>query len=580
MKDDLGNDSPQHSYESHVSGHSTPIRKKEYVIDIEDSPELNYRCSPISMPCTQDGGNEIAWDWQTPVNKNSYDKSKSSNKLIETPKRTKQLQKKRNSNSPLLQKPLKRKQVKMENIENIGKLTAELKALNEKMQSIQKNYDNDIIEKENDTKCEVSSKLMIELDSDNSDEIIVINNDKSKMNSITINSNNKNVTNYEDLFDDSIDDSMVKCSQEIEEKLNLCKSKRNDIMELSIVSEIKELSSTSEKSYYLTTSNTSTEYSKSSNISKNSSTNTSGYLKTYSNKSNRTNSNSNISMSNSKFNNNNNINISHENQTLKKKYISDFPDDSFDDCLATCIEDDKLESKLSEYDFSPSNSSHNTSLSKKIPKLVISNAITNKKISNNFLSTPGVKENINNKNKLITDDLVEEVETITDIETLQNSFPSKNSLENRKFFRTKSLSDQCFYQCKYANTNNKTTNVLKSNAVTQSVSTKFSIVKNQNSCKNNNFLQINGMENTHRFKKLDKKETDNHIVKYNSTNNLLSMKEIKESQSVRCTPEEIERKRLEAKMKLEAKRKLQQKNIKSSDNSLERKSPGKKYVKR
>lgn len=580
MKDDLGNDSPQHSYESHVSGHSTPIRKKEYVIDIEDSPELNYRCSPISMPCTQDGGNEIAWDWQTPVNKNSYDKSKSSNKLIETPKRTKQLQKKRNSNSPLLQKPLKRKQVKMENIENIGKLTAELKALNEKMQSIQKNYDNDIIEKENDTKCEVSSKLMIELDSDNSDEIIVINNDKSKMNSITINSNNKNVTNYEDLFDDSIDDSMVKCSQEIEEKLNLCKSKRNDIMELSIVSEIKELSSTSEKSYYLTTSNTSTEYSKSSNISKNSSTNTSGYLKTYSNKSNRTNSNSNISMSNSKFNNNNNINISHENQTLKKKYISDFPDDSFDDCLATCIEDDKLESKLSEYDFSSSNSSHNTSLSKKIPKLVISNAITNKKISNNFLSTPGVKENINNKNKLITDDLVEEVETITDIETLQNSFPSKNSLENRKFFRTKSLSDQCFYQCKYANTNNKTTNVLKSNAVTQSVSTKFSIVKNQNSCKNNNFLQINGMENTHRFKKLDKKETDNHIVKYNSTNNLLSMKEIKESQSVRCTPEEIERKRLEAKMKLEAKRKLQQKNIKSSDNSLERKSPGKKYVKR
>lgn len=580
MKDDLGNDSPQHSYESHVSGHSTPIRKKEYVIDIEDSPELNYRCSPISMPCTQDGGNEIAWDWQTPVNKNSYDKSKSSNKLIETPKRTKQLQKKRNSNSPLLQKPLKRKQVKMENIENIGKLTAELKALNEKMQSIQKNYDNDIIEKENDTKCEVSSKLMIELDSDNSDEIIVINNDKSKMNSITINSNNKNVTNYEDLFDDSIDDSMVKCSQEIEEKLNLCKSKRNDIMELSIVSEIKELSSTSEKSYYLTTSNTSTEYSKSSNISKNSSTNTSGYLKTYSNKSNRTNSNSNISMSNSKFNNNNNINISHENQTLKKKYISDFPDDSFDDCLATCIEDDKLESKLSEYDFSSSNSSHNTSLSKKIPKLVISNAITNKKISNNFLSTPGVKENINNKNKLITDDLVEEVETITDIETLQNSFPSKNSLENRKFFRTKSLSDQCFYQCKYANTNNKTTNVLKSNAVTQSVSTKFSIVKNQNSCKNNNFLQINGMENTHRFKKLDKKETDNHIVKYNSTNNLLSMKEIKESQSVRCTPEEIERKRLEAKMKLEAKRKLQQKNIKSNDNSLERKSPGKKYVKR
>ncbi|XP_017757546.1 PREDICTED: putative uncharacterized protein DDB_G0287457 [Eufriesea mexicana] len=477
MKVDVGNDSPQHSYDSRVYGHSTPIQKRDYVFDIEDSPEIDYRCSPISMPFTQDGGNEIAWDWQTSVNK-VHDKPIQSNNHIETPKRTKQLQKKRNSNSPLLQKPLKRKQVKMENIENIGKLTAELKALSEKMKSIQENCNNHMVENENDLKCESNSKLLLESDSESSDDIIiecVVNRNTSKINSSTVNSNNKKITNYEDLFDDSIDDSMVRCSQEIEEKLNLCKDKVNNTMQLSTVSEEKETSTSEKEIHYLTAPNISTECSRNSSISKTSSTNTSGYLKTYSNNSNKINSTLNVSMSNSKVINNNVINVTHGNQIVEDKSMSDFPDDSFDDCLATCIEDDKLLSKLSEYDFSPSNSGHNTENLKKISKHITSNTVANK-TTNNFLS----KLVVHNKGELITDDLVEEVTIVMDKKTIQNSFPSKNSLENRKFFKTKSLSDQCFYQNKNTNINNKTTNAFKSekryqsNLVTPSIRRKRS----------------------------------------------------------------------------------------------------------
>lgn len=539
MKVDIGNDSPQRSSDLRISGCSTPIRKRDYVYDVEDSPELDYRYSPVSMPCTQDGGNEIAWDWQTSGNKNSHDKSKTPNSHVETPKRTKQLQKKRNSDSPLLQKPLKRKQVKMENIENIGKLTAELRALSEKMKTIQQNCNNKV-ENEDDTKFESSSKLVIELDSDSSEDIMadcVVKSNKLKLKSASINNNNKNSTSYEDLFDDSINDSMVKCSQEVEKKLNLCKDKKNDTMELS--NEKKELSPSKKETQYLTIPNTSTECSKSS---KSCSTNTNGHLKTYSNNLNRTN------VSSSKLTKCNVINVSHGKQILQDKFTSDFLDDSFDDYLATFVdEDDKFFSKLSEYDFSPSKSHSNVNHSKKSSKL-ISDPTINKNIPNNSLS-----KLVTSDEMFIIDDLVEEVEAITDKKTIQESFPSQNSLENRKFFKTKCLSDQCFYQYKNTNKNSKTnTSKFGSNLVTTSTVSTIS-PKDQNSYKNNNVPSINGVGNTHELNRLDGKEGGNGIVKHKSASNLSSIKE-----SQWCTPEEIERKRLEAKMRLEAKRKLQQ----------------------
>ncbi|CAK9808801.1 hypothetical protein ANTPLA_LOCUS5921 [Anthophora plagiata] len=569
IKVDVGNDSPQHSCDSRLSGHSTPIRKKDYAYDIEDSPDLDYRCSPISLPFTQDGGNEIAWDWQSPVSKSSKDKSKSSNANIETPKRTKQLQKKRNSNSPLLQKQHKRKLLKVENIENIGKLTAELRALSERMKSIQQNFKDHTDVNETDAMCESKGKLAIDIDSDSSDdimvEIVANNDDKPK---IITNNNNKKNSNYEDLFDDSIEDSMVRCSQEIEEKLNLCKSKGNDLF---VGSKERELFSTSEtETNYLTTSNSSIENSRSSSTAKSTSISSSGHLRTYSNNSSKT-SHSNVSLS--KVSNRNITDESDGKGSFQERKMSQIPDDSFDACLATCIEDDKLLSKVSEYEFSPSYYIYDTNSSKKTSKQAVSNTRDKNTPNNYFLKLPPQNGGFSNyqDSKLITDELVDEIEIMNDREAIRKSLPGKNSLEKRKFFKTKSLSDQYFYQNRNASVNCKTTQPsnsvmpsekrFQSNSVNSSVSTTLSNVKGPNPNKGNNFSSINGMGNARPLNRLEEKEAGNCIVKYKSTSNLSNTKEAsKESQPVPCTPAEIEKKRLEAKMKLEAKRKLKQTN--------------------
>ncbi|XP_029045523.2 uncharacterized protein LOC114877300 isoform X1 [Osmia bicornis bicornis] len=566
MKVDVGNDSPQHSYDTRVSGHSTPILKKEYVYDIEDSPEIDYHYSPISLPCTQDGGNEISWDWQTTSSKNSYSNKPQSN-LNETPKRTKQLQKKRNSFSPLLQKPLKRKQIKMENIENIGKLTAELKALSERMKDMQQNCNNHVTENKDGGECESENKLLIGFDTEINDDIMiqVVDNHKSNVDTIAINNNIKKSSSYEDLFDDSIDDSMVRCSQEIEEKLNLRKSTENETTVVNIVSDKKE------KEFHFLTSINSTGSSRSINTSKNSSSDTSSQLKTYSNNSSK-NSASSFSISSlkntslQKGSSKNNV-IHTANKKLQETKMSDFPDDSFDDCLATFVEDDKLLTKLSEYDFNAPNSDANSSHSKKkgtVPS-------RNKQSSNSNLSKAVVDTVYNIESnytdaKLIADDLVGEFEFITDKETVQKSFPGKTSLENRKFFKTKSLSDQCCYQrrnCNLNNKTNKTSNIVVLNPKQYQLNSNCSVSTNsvttsQNSYKPNTLASINGTENAHALDRLEGNEDGDRIVKYKSTSNLNSIKEVKESLSVQCTPEEIEQKRREAKMRLEAKRKLQQ----------------------
>ncbi|XP_076235383.1 uncharacterized protein LOC143179860 [Calliopsis andreniformis] len=580
-KIEIGNESPQTSYDIRLSGHSTPIRKKDSTEDVEGSPELDYRCSPIFLPCTQEGGNEIAWDWQTSASKNYNDNIKAQNN-VETPKRTKQLQKKRNSNSPLLQKPLKRKQVKMENIENIGKFAAELKALTERMETMQQNCDNCTAVKEEDMdkngdgrEHEHGTKILIKLDNENSDDIMLdvnISNNKPNVNIIT-DDRIKKKSNYDDLFDESVEDSMVKCSQEIEAKFNLCETKGHDAIELSTVIEEKEFSSISEKdNQYLTASNHSTESSKNSNIFRSSSSmNTSSRLRTYSNNSSKTNSTSNASILNStgtsscKSISNNNV-IKHMLQE-KDKYA--IPNDSFDDCLATCVEDDKLLSKLSEYDFNFSSTDNNPSNSNKNSKQASLNPINNKPISNSFVpkaesSLRIVKPNSHNNSKLISNDLVEDISGLNHKEMVQKSFIGNTALENRKFFKTKSLSDQYFYHNKASSVNSRPSKTtlssekrFQSNSARSPVSTTFPLVKGQKPYESNKLSSINGVENAWTFNRSEEKESST-AIKYKSTSNLYSIKEIKESQPVQCTPEEIERKRLEAKMRLEAKRKLQQ----------------------
>ena len=571
MKVEVENDSHQHSNETRVSGHSTPIRRKEYTYNVEDSPELDYRCSPISLPCTQDGGNEIAWDWQVPGRSNSNENTKAHNSLVETPKRTKQLQKKRNSNSPLLQKPLKRKQVKMENMENMGRLTAELMALTEKMKSMQQMCENPTAVKEDSVKFEEESRLFTELDIDSSDALSEVGINKDKTEFITVDSNHKKGSNYADLFDDSVDDSMIKCSQEIEEKLNLCKSKGNNVLIMSTVTEERELSSKSENEIlFFTASNNSAENSKNSSVSKSSSSiSTNSRLKTYSNNSSKTTS-SNASISSSKDSsflkshfNNNVLNV-------RENDLSQFPDDSFDDCLATCMEDDKLFSKLAEYDFAVSNADNSLNNSRKTYKQGASNTTNNRKTPKSIVpKTVGTSHNAkfstHGNSKLINNDLADFGASCRS-EAMQKSFAVNSPLESRKFFKTKSLSDQYFHQKKPSTVNGKSNQTVlssdkrfQSNSFSLPVSNNSSIVKGQKSYGSNKFSSINGAENTHALNRLEEKEAGNCTVKYKSTSNLYSIKEVaKDSQQVQCTPKEIERKRLEAKIKLEAKRKLQQ----------------------
>lgn len=569
MKVEIENDSHQHCYESRVSGHSTPIRRKEYAYNIEDSPELDYRCSPISLPCTQDGGNEIAWDWQVPGRSSSNENAKAPNSLIETPKRTKQLQKKRNSNSPL-PKPQKRKQVKMENIENIGKLTAELMAITEKMKSMQQTHRNSTTAEEDSVKFEDESRLLNELDIDSSDALseVGINKDKHKTGIITVDSNHKKGSSYEDLFDDSVDDSMIKCSQEVEEKLNLCKSKGNDILIMPTVTEERELSSKSENEIlYFTASNNTAESSKNSSVYKStSSVGTTSRLKTYSNNSSKTASPSNASISSSKDSSflkphfiNNALNV-------RENDLSQFPDDSFDDCLATCVEDDKLLSKLTEYDFTASNADNSLSRSRKTSKQGASNTMNTRKSSKITGVLYNAKSSSRGNSMLITDDLADDSEASYRAEAMKKSFIGNSPLENRKFFKTKSLSDQYFQQKKPSTVNGKSNQTvsssdkrIQSNSFSLPVSTSSSIVKGKKLYESNKFPSINGVENTHALNRLEEKDTGNCTVKYKSTSNLYSIKEVaKDSQQAQCTPQEIERKRLEAKIRLETKRKLQQ----------------------
>ncbi|XP_043255113.1 uncharacterized protein LOC122398913 [Colletes gigas] len=573
MKLDRGSESPQYFSDSRVSGYSTPIRKKVQLIDLEDSPELDYHYSPISLPCTQEGGNEIAWDWQISAGKNSSDKAKLQTNQVETPKRTKQLQKKRNSNSPLLQKPLKRKQVKMENIENIGKLTAELKALSERMKSMQQSCEteNHNIVK-NDTSEEEHETVWIDLcsdDSDNANPQVCVNNDKLKVDTIISSSNNKKDSNYEDLFDDSIDDSMIKCTQEIEEKLNLCKGNGNDAVELLIVNKEKDLFSVSENEASCLTTSSNSSISKSSSL-----VNSSGCLKTYSNNLSKVNFTSNISVSSlidssfqKSYLKNNVINAKNGKcvfSKLQKEDVSKIPDDSFDDCLATCMEDDKLMSKLSEYDFNVSNADC-LSNSRKVPKKSISNIIDNKQDCKNFApkavcpSHNNVSVEHENPKCIITNDL-KEIDATDYKEAIVKSFADKTTLESRKFFKTKSLSDH-FYQTKTFNSRNKKSK--------PGVSPQKRFPSNSGSFALSTTPIVKGQNLHEKINNVPQKAPGNCFVKHKSTSNLCSTEVVaKESQPIQCTPEEIEKKRLEAKMKLESKRKLQQ-NTKVASTRIE-----------
>jgi len=538
--------------EQSTSGHSTP-RKQNTNADAQESPNFDY-ISPslILPPCTQEGGNEVTWDWQsslrTPENKN---KNKKQNVQCETPKGTKLLQRKRNSNSPLLHKPLKRKTIKIENIENIGQFAAELQALNERMRVIKqddKNHSGDCVKEEEAPTLRNTSRET-EIKDDKQNNIGEYSNEQKSVRETNEHNNTskkESSGSYDYYFDDSVDDDIIRCTQEIEEKISLMEKKNSTHLQIK-----KEESCTNDIS-----NKTSVQFSSNENCRKPLIKNILGAndntLKTYSKLSLRRDANSSTHITTQRSNdpyklclNNNNTIQSHvkkpcDNKKLPKSNtvdLFDFQDDSFDDWwIAACVE----EKLLSESDGS---STH--------------------------------KDNMDfraNYKRLTNAPLKSEAKSADLLKPMARPETSNTNLVNRKFFKTKSLSDQ--YVNQDASTNAKgTTNasyyatrpmnssrssISHTSVARAPVSTK-PIVTNDRKAENNAILLMHGTDRTRGFDVNRCAVKSDGFVKHHSTGNIkTNTKEMAKTSSqptVRCTAEEIEKKRLQAVARLEAKRK-------------------------
>ncbi|XP_043274153.1 serine-rich adhesin for platelets-like [Venturia canescens] len=219
---------PQHQ-ETLTPVHSTPKRSSVKSSGMQE--QLENHTSPMLLPCTQDG-NEVAWDWQSPLAKSAAtNRSKTNAENVGTPKRKMLLQKKRNSNSPLLYKPSKRKIMNNDNQQECFEIfTAEMKALSEQIKTVPKDEDNRVGRIENEEKIEGGEiESLINIDIEDFGDCGTKVEAKNEVAGSTWKKPESSIgkTCIDDLFDESIEDSMVKCSQEVEEKLKLESSKTN-----------------------------------------------------------------------------------------------------------------------------------------------------------------------------------------------------------------------------------------------------------------------------------------------------------------------------------------------------------------
>ncbi|KYQ50342.1 hypothetical protein ALC60_10656 [Trachymyrmex zeteki] len=540
-KNDKKTDSPRSCQEQSISGHSTPITKKRNTnADKEGSPDFDYSPSPILPTFTQEGGNEVAWDWQSSLSRTPENRNKKQNVHCETPKGTKLLQRKRNSNSPLLYKPLKRKTIKMENIENIGQFAAELQALNERMRVIKQNnnnHSNDCVEeKEVPTLTNISNNEETpKVQDDKQNSVERRSNDNEQRNDSIGETNDHSDTskketsgNYDDLFDDSVDDDIIRCTQEIEEKFNLLERGNSTHLQIK-----REDSCKNDISNKTSVQSSSSENCKNPLRSISGSCNNST-LKTYSKLSLRRDANSSIHSAVQKSNdtykpcsNNNNTIRSYARKPCDNKKLSksntidlfDFQNDSFDDWFASCVEEEKLFPKS---DVSSTHKNNSTKVQANYKHL------TNAPLKSEAKSADSLKP------------------------TAKPETSNANYLQNRKFFKTKSLSEQ--HVNRDASINAKGSRA--------SVSTKL-IVTNDCKAENNAISLMHGVDRMRgsNVNRCAVKSDGNHFIKHHSTGNMKNdtqemAKKSGSQPATRCTAEEIERKRLQAVARLEARRKL------------------------
>ncbi|XP_020284903.1 TRAF3-interacting protein 1-like isoform X2 [Pseudomyrmex gracilis] len=447
--------SPQRCEGTSVSGYNTPVRKKQITNNTQESPDLDYLQSPILFPCTQESATEVAWDWQSSLNKTPESRNKKRNTQFETPKRAKLLQKKRNSNSPLLYKPLKKKTVKMESIENIGQFSAELQALNEQMRHIKQSntisFNVDVKEEEEEEEEEEGGgggggggggererergrgrerdkrhrdreEKMVLASRNTNEEVEDQQNCIGETNDCN---NSKNDGSYDDLFDDSVDECMIRCTQEMEEKFKLIADKENSMSSDVITKKEPHHSSNVDKTCTNFTCNENSKVSPKHTSYKG--TNNSAALKTgFSLRRRSLERNTAVQKDKNLYrtclNNNDTMTHSHvkkicDNSTSVKSNTTElFGDDSFDDCLATCIEDEKVEDE----------------------KVLSSSTVCDKfstrqnngaesDISYKYLPQKLLKSEATSANSLKT--------------AIQTETSASSSFQHRKFFKTKSLSD-------------------------------------------------------------------------------------------------------------------------------------------
>lgn len=580
-------DSPQSCRECPVLDHSTPVRQKHSLNKAEESPDVDYCSISMLLPCTQEGGNEVAWDWQSPLNKTPDSRPKKQSVQCETPKGTKLLHRKRNSNSPLLHKPLKRKLNKMENIENMGQFAAELQALNERMRIIrqskkQGDHPNDCIEEDAPSTVNMSNAEEISRAKDNGQDGVGRTSDCISASEAR--------TNYDDLFDDSIDDSMAKCTQEIEEKFNLIavKGDPNVCSQAGIEREQSfPTDNTADNACPVQSTNKISQETTAKDPSYKVTSNNNNKINTYSKLSSRRDADSSIHAASWKnkdlrkscLNNNDTVHCRIEKpcdtKTTSKNNATelfDIPDDSFDDCLATCIEDEKLLSMSMEFDES---------------LLRRNDDVKHYKANYKYLTHAPLK------GRLFCDDVTSELKpanllnTTTKVEVCTTGL-----LENRKFFKTKSLSDQYIGQNAITNSKNTVNAAAQStscytakptrlNSLPRSstvsytsvtrVSTNSIATNNHRKIEDNAISLMRGAARTHGsdVNRSVVKESGDRFTRHNSTGNMKdNTKETSRitSQPTRCTAEEIEKKRLQAKMRLEARRKLYSTNLANNIN--------------
>ncbi|XP_046740972.1 uncharacterized protein LOC124408241 [Diprion similis] len=405
---------------------STPIRNNVEVRLRDESPDQDLHDSPTSFyPCTQESGSEIAWDWYSTTN-GHYNSSgtdraggKGNTMNNNTPKRTQLLSKKKRlakSNSPLLNIPPKRKLMQMDVAESIGKFAAELKALtdNIKMEKdSSEGRETGSIAAASEASTKVTNIFDMKTQAVRQEADVDIHEVSTFDFNVLIekspecnNDTKTNGSSIDDMFDESLDECMVQCSQEVEDKLKL----------------ISEMPKKVEKPATVTLASNCRRPNADLNVKR-------SLMNTVSGQNN--------------FEMRNGVNakaVKGCDETMMGNDIpaSQIPDDSFDDCLALCLDDE--DELLSQYLNNNKVKSLNNSTNPNSAKMGASNSSSNTVGTNNWTTT-----NLDKANPRPTTSRTNQpMETSSNFKRKQQFTTSSEGAlghESRKFFKIKSLSD-------------------------------------------------------------------------------------------------------------------------------------------